>query len=99
MVQLADQVPFLSSLGGLLPPLAACGPLVLAVLAVRFGLHRHDALGLALEILAGIVGYVAGAFLFARRLTRDFLELARKFLGRGPDPDPESNPTGTEPPP
>ncbi len=87
MVQVADGVPFLSSLGGLLPPLAACAPLVLAVLVVRIGLRRHDPLGLVLEIVAGVIGYVAGAFFFARELTRDFLELARRFLGRGPRPD------------
>ncbi|HMC95167.1 MAG TPA: oligosaccharide flippase family protein [Polyangia bacterium] len=97
MVQVADGVPFLSSLGGLGPPLAACLPLVLAVLAVRFGLHRHDPLGLAFEVLAGIVGYVAGAFLFARSLTRDFLELAHRFLRRDPRPDDGPNPTQAKP--
>jgi lipopolysaccharide exporter len=92
MVQLADDVPFLSSLGGLLPPLAACLPLVGGVFAVRIGLGRHDPLGLALEVLAGIIGYLAGAFLFARPLTRDLLGLARKFLRRDPRPTDESNP-------
>jgi lipopolysaccharide exporter len=95
MVQLADGVPFLASFGGLLPPLAACFPLVAAVLAVRFSLHRQDLLGLGLEVLAGIGGYLVGAFLFARPLTRDFLKLARKFLRRDPRPDAE---VGADPP-
>jgi len=97
MVQVADEVPFLASLGGLLPPLAACGPLVLGVLAVRFGLRRNDPLGLALEVFGGIVGYVAGAFLFARGPTRDFLQLARRFLRRTPRPGDSMPPTQPEP--
>jgi lipopolysaccharide exporter len=97
MVQRADGVPFLASLGGLLPPLAACVPLLVGVLAVRFGLHRTDPFGLVLEVLAGIVGYVVGAFLFARHPTRDFLHLARKFLRRSPLPEEDLAPTNREP--
>jgi PST family polysaccharide transporter len=97
MVQLADKVPFLASLDGLLPPLAACFPLVLGVLVVRVGLHRHNSLELVLEVLAGIIGYVLGAFLFARPLTRDFLELARRFLRPDSRRADELNPALTEP--
>jgi hypothetical protein len=87
LVQVADEVPLAASLGGLLPPLAACLPLLAGVLAVRWALHRNDLLGLVLEVLAGIVGYVAGAFWFARRPTRDFLSLARRFMRRDPEDD------------
>ena len=90
MVQLADGVPFRSSLGGLLPPFLACVPLVIGVLAVRVGLHRQDPLGLGLEILAGIIGYLVGALLFARAQSRDFVALARKFLRRDPRPEGEA---------
>lgn len=99
LVQVADEVPLAASLGGLLPPLAACLPLLAGVLAARWALRRNDLLGLALEVLAGAVGYVLGAFWFARRPTRDFLGLARRFMRRAPqdDDDDASAPADTEP--
>jgi hypothetical protein len=54
-------------------------------------LRRNDLLGLVLEVLAGIVGYVAGAFWFARRPTRDFLGLARRFMRRDPQDDDDDD--------
>ncbi len=68
-------------------PLLACIPLALAVLGARAGLTALDVhvrgVGLVVEILAGGVGYVVGAFLFARTATTDLVGLLKRSLRRG----------------
>jgi lipopolysaccharide exporter len=65
-------------------PLLACGVLVLGVLGARAGISALGVsvrgVGLMAEIVAGALGYVVGAFLFAGALTRDILRLARELL-------------------
>lgn len=68
-------------------PLLACLPMVAAVLAVRQGLHAagidSPLLFLIAEIATGALVYVPSAFLIARPIARDFLDLIRKALRRG----------------
>lgn len=68
-------------------PLLACVPMVAAVLLVRlaFGEPQSKPLMIArltLEILAGAVLYVGAAWVFARAMVRDFLDLLRSSLLR-----------------
>jgi PST family polysaccharide transporter len=76
-----DGVPLRRSVGCLLPPLAACIPLVVAVLGVRAAGQMAGGLvpigELALEIAAGTLGYLAGAWFFARESSA---ELASRLL-------------------
>jgi PST family polysaccharide transporter len=72
----ADGVPMTTLLGRCVPPLLACLPMVLAVLGVRHvmalaGLAPY--IGLPIEILAGAVGFVVGAFTLARGITSELL--------------------------
>lgn len=63
------------------PPLLACGVMVLAVLGVRHGLALSGVhirgLGLGLEIVAGAIAYVGAALTIARGTSRRFLVLVR----------------------
>ncbi|MCG8417638.1 MAG: oligosaccharide flippase family protein [Proteobacteria bacterium] len=67
-------------------PLAACGPMVLAVLGCRHGLRAIGIdipiLSLCLEIAAGALVYLPAAFAFAPAIARDFVELLRKAFSR-----------------
>ncbi|HEU4537636.1 MAG TPA: oligosaccharide flippase family protein [Polyangiaceae bacterium] len=66
-------------------PLLACGPMVAAVLGLR---HALEPLGLppfvrlGAEAAVGALAYVAGAFVLAPALARDFLELGLGVLRR-----------------
>jgi PST family polysaccharide transporter len=68
-------------------PLAACGPMVLAVLAARRVVNAFGgapaAVALALEVSAGAVAYVASCPWLARPETQDALGLARRGFRRG----------------
>lgn len=68
-------------------PLLACLPMVAAVLGVRYGLRAagvdNTLLSLLLQIAAGALVYVPAAFVIARPVARDFLDLLRKALKRG----------------
>jgi PST family polysaccharide transporter len=70
-----------------LRPLLACLPMVAAVLGARYGLRaagvHRDLISLILEITAGALVYVPSAFVLARPIARDFLDLLRKALRRG----------------
>lgn len=73
-----DGVPVLALLRRLVPPLVACAPMALAVLGVRQALAlvaARPAVALPLEILAGVAGYVGGALVLARPMTRELLAL------------------------
>lgn len=94
-----DGLPATALLGAAARPLLACVPLVLAVLGARHGLSSLSVearfVRLAVEIVAGGLGYLVGALLFARGLTRDLLQLVsnlRKKRGAAkaqvPPPEP-----------
>ena len=74
-----DGIPFLPFLLRSAPPLFACAPIVVAVLAARWGMHRAGLdqrfLELAVEILVGAIAYVGSALVFARSTARDFVDL------------------------
>jgi PST family polysaccharide transporter len=78
VVSRIEALPLRESVGSLLPALGACVPMVMAVLATRSTLVAFGApkpwLSLALEVTAGMLGYAAGALLFARRTSEDLLE-------------------------
>jgi lipopolysaccharide exporter len=65
-------------------PLLACSVLVLAVLGARAGISALGVsvrgVGLLAEVVAGALGYVVGAFLFAGALLRDILRLGKELL-------------------
>jgi PST family polysaccharide transporter len=74
-----DQLPMRRVLRRYVPALAACVPMVLAVLATRYELRALSVHGRALpllaEIAAGVLGYVIGAYTVGRGTTREFLSL------------------------
>jgi len=77
-----DGLPMRGLVARMLPALAACVPLVLAVLAARHALAalggpHPGALGLVAEIGAGGIGYVGGAFVLARGPTSELIGLLR----------------------
>ena len=79
-----DAIPFFELLWRGVPPLLACGPLVLAVLGVRFGMRAMGidlaALQLALELLAGGLAYVGSALVMARGTSTDLITLIRNAV-------------------
>lgn len=79
-----DGLPFFATLGGLMTPLVACMPMVLAVLGVRHGLRQlglpHPLLSLICEILAGGVVFVGCAFVVARPIALDLYGLVRGLI-------------------
>ena len=82
VVHFLDDVSFTRTIGGLLPPLFACVPLVAAVLGVRALFGHPTVIGLLLEVVAGGIGYVIGALVIARSTSRDFLNLVQSVLRR-----------------
>ncbi len=100
----AAKVSVPTLLGRLWQPLLACVPLVAAVFATRFALHRAGlssrVVELVLEVLAGGVAYVGAAFVVARGATRDVLSVVRRSRpgsGAAPAPAPP-DPPAIEPP-
>lgn len=92
-IRRADGLPMRAVLARYVPALLACAPMVLAVLAARsllraHGLHGHG-LALGVEILAGVLGYLTGAFTLARGMTREFLALVRAARRRRLAPAPQ----------
>lgn len=81
----SDGVPMTALIGRCVPPLLACGPMVLAVLAVRHAMALAGVgplVGLPVEILAGAVGFVVGAFTLARGTTGEFLAIVAAARAR-----------------
>lgn len=81
----ADGVPMTALIGRCMPALLACVPMVLAVLGVRHILGRAGIgpqVGLPLEILAGALAFVAGAFTLARGVTREFITIVSEARAR-----------------
>lgn len=72
----------------LLPPVLACAPMVLAVLAVRRALvalgGAPGAVALGAELLVGALVFLPAALLLAPSAARDLLDLLRTALSRRP---------------
>jgi PST family polysaccharide transporter len=81
-----DQVPVLSVLFSIAPPLLACVPMALAVVGVRALLRsagvQAGALSLVLEVLTGALVYPVSAFVLAPHATKDIIGVARSVLDR-----------------
>lgn len=89
VIEQSDGVPMRKMLAGMVGPLAACLPMVGAVLAVRHGLgltDHHPFVGLFLEVAAGALTYVASALVIAKDASADFLGLLRKSFRAGSQP-------------
>jgi PST family polysaccharide transporter len=84
VVQALDGVSVTSLVARCAPPLAACAPMVIAVLATRAALGTSPlyarGLGLAAEILLGALAYAASALLVARSASGDLVRLVRRAL-------------------
>jgi len=79
------QFPVRRIITPMFPPLLACVPMVAAVLVVRLAIGQVDTkpmliLRLVLEILAGAFIYVGAAWLVARSIVQDFLDLIKTML-------------------
>lgn len=86
VVQLLDGISILRLAGRCTPPLLACVPMVVSVLAVRAAVAHWPmsprGIGLMAEITAGALAYAASATLVARSLFRDLLDLLRRATQR-----------------
>lgn len=86
LVKRADGISLTELLGPLVRPLLACVPMVLAILAVRYGLHHlgHLPHGVRLgsEVIVGAAAFVVSALAIAPHASRDFLKLAREAVRR-----------------
>jgi len=81
-----DGLPLRAQILPLLPPLLACAPMVLAVLAARRGIAALGGapatLDLAAELLVGALVFVPSALLLAPTASRDLIGLLRTVLPR-----------------
>lgn len=85
VVQRTDGLPLWTSLGALWPAVAASVPLVLAVLGARHvllgaGIAKPVAC-LSVEVLAGALGYVVGAFVVAPGSSRELVTRVVDAMG------------------
>src|SRR5206468_2716348 len=81
----ADGIPMGRLAMRCVPPLLACIPMVAAVFGVRQLLalgHVIPAVALPIEVVAGVLGFVVGAFTLARGTTLEFLALVREARAR-----------------
>ncbi len=81
-----DGLPLRDQILPLLPPIVACAPMVLAMLAVRRGIAAlggaTDAVDLAAELFVGAFVFLPSALLLAPAASRDLLGLLRTVLPR-----------------
>src|SRR6185503_15899684 len=86
LVRRTDGVPMRSLLLPLLPPLAACGVMVAAIVGARQLLGAfdvdHPALALGVELCVGAIAFVAAALVVARSASKDMLGLVRRSRKR-----------------
>lgn len=91
-VQAFDGVRVTAFLARCGPPLLACVPMVLAVLGARAGLLRTPLAApkfrLGFEVAAGAVGYIAGAFVLAPKMSRELIETVRDARRKRHGSDP-----------
>lgn len=82
----SEGIAFASVIKPVLGPLLACGPMVAAILAIRYGFTFTSVPNwarLLVEIVLGGGVYVPSALIIARGSARDFLGLVRRVLKRG----------------
>jgi lipopolysaccharide exporter len=76
-----DGIPMRRFLARCVPPLLACIPLLVAVGAVHWGLARlgweTSKIAPLIEVVAGALGYLAGAFTVARSMTHELISVIR----------------------
>jgi len=80
-----DSVSLRAQILPLLPPVVACIPMVLAVLAVRHGMGGMvlpNVLRLALETLVGAIIFLPSALILAPRSSRELINLLKQALLR-----------------
>jgi lipopolysaccharide exporter len=86
LVKRVDGIPFMRLLGPLVRPLIACLPMVVAVLAVRYGMtqfgHLPRGVRLGSEVIVGAAAFVVSALAIAPEASRDFIKLARDVVRR-----------------
>jgi lipopolysaccharide exporter len=86
LVKRADGIAFTALIGPLLRPLLACVPMVVAILAVRYGIrpfgHLPRGVRLGSEVVVGAAAFVVSALAIAPQASRDFLKLAREAVRR-----------------
>jgi PST family polysaccharide transporter len=86
LVKRTDGIPLMAIVGRLWRPLAACTPMVVAVLAVRHALTgtriQGNFIALGVEVAAGALGYFVGAFTIDGKSARELVTLAREALLR-----------------
>jgi lipopolysaccharide exporter len=92
LVNKLDDIPPLVLVKRALPPVVACLPMVVAVLAARWAMHRvgleQKFVTLALELICGAAAYIASALVIARSTAKDFLELLMRVIRRRRAPEP-----------
>lgn len=91
MVVLAriEGISLSSQLASIAPPIVACAPMVLAVVAIEralVGARVAASARLGIEVLAGALVFVPSAFVLARGASLEFLRLARVALARPGEP-------------
>ena len=65
-----------------LRPVFACLPMIAAVLVVRQVAFGAPVVQLVLEVVAGALGYLGGAWVIANATFRDALDLSRRAFRR-----------------
>jgi PST family polysaccharide transporter len=81
-----DGLSLRAQVAPLLPPIGACAPMVLAVLAARRGIAALEgtpgAIALAAELVVGALAFVPSALLLAPAASQDLIKLLRTVLPR-----------------
>jgi lipopolysaccharide exporter len=84
VIRRTDGLPLRAQILPLLPPIFACAPMVLAMLAARRGIAAlggaPDAVDLAAELFVGALVFLPSALLLAPAASRDLLGLLRTVL-------------------
>ncbi len=97
-VQKHGGAPMGKLLRSILPPLAACVPLLGAVVGVRYGMQYlgvRPVISLVAEVTVGVLVYIGSALVIARDASRDLLGVVRSALERR---RPAANPPTEAPP-
>lgn len=85
-LKIAEQIPVRTFLKPLIPSLLASLPLVAGAVGTHHliagALPGHHFLSLIAEILAGVAGYLLGAFIFARAQSRELISMLQSGLAR-----------------
>lgn len=85
VIKRVDNLSLRTQILPLLPPILACIPMVVAIVAVRHGLLAYSlakSIRLCIELLVGAIVFVPSALLIAPATSRDLLGLLREALLR-----------------